>query len=95
MLILRLNEEWVKVTGIEAVRRYFPDATDEQAEFILWNKTGFPAFLERGVGSLLNQIKRLKIALSWHLDCCYGCGNIQKTDGMLCYLCRERHKELK
>ena len=28
----------------DLVREYFPDATDEQAGYILWEKTGFPGF---------------------------------------------------
>lgn len=33
----------------DVVREYFPDATTEQADFILWEKTGFPAFWNIGV----------------------------------------------
>lgn len=32
------------MTGIELVRQYFPDASDDFAGYILWNKTGFPSF---------------------------------------------------
>ena len=28
----------------EAVRDYFPDAPDEDVEFILWERTGYPSF---------------------------------------------------
>jgi hypothetical protein len=31
-------------TIADVVRRYFPDATSEQVDHILWNHTGFPAF---------------------------------------------------
>lgn len=29
---------------IDLVREYFPDATDAEADSILWGKTGFPEF---------------------------------------------------
>ena len=32
------------MTWLELVREYFPDATDEEADYILWEKTGFPGF---------------------------------------------------
>lgn len=32
------------MTWIELVRHYFPDVTDEQADYILWEYTGFPEF---------------------------------------------------
>ena len=32
------------MTWIELVKEYFPDATGEEAEYILWEETGFPAF---------------------------------------------------
>ena len=28
----------------EVVREYIPDATDEEIEFIVWEKTGYPSF---------------------------------------------------
>ena len=28
----------------EVVREYFPDASDEDVEFILWERTGYPSF---------------------------------------------------
>lgn len=31
-------------TPIEIAREYFPDCTDEQLGYILWNHTGFPCF---------------------------------------------------
>ena len=33
----------------DAVREYFPEATPEEADFILWEKTGFPCFWNIGV----------------------------------------------
>lgn len=29
---------------LELVKQYFPDATDEEADYILWEHTGFPEF---------------------------------------------------
>ena len=30
--------------AFDVVKEYFPDANDEYADFILWSKTGYPAF---------------------------------------------------
>jgi len=32
------------MTYAEVVREYFPDASDEVVDFILWERTGFPGF---------------------------------------------------
>lgn len=32
------------MTFKDAVLEYFPDASEEEVEFILWEKTGFPCF---------------------------------------------------
>lgn len=32
------------MTFLELVKEYFPDATDDEAGYILWNETGFPSF---------------------------------------------------
>ncbi len=32
------------MTGIELVKEVFPEATDQEAGYILWNHTGFPEF---------------------------------------------------
>ena len=43
------NIEGLKMTYSELVREYFPDATDEEVELILWGKTGYPEFWNIGV----------------------------------------------
>ncbi len=30
----------------EVVREYFPDASDDDVDYILWEKTGYPSFWE-------------------------------------------------
>ena len=32
------------MTFIELIRKYFPDISDRDAEAILWEETGYPAF---------------------------------------------------
>ena len=32
------------MTWIELVREYFPNVSEDKAEYILWNETGFPSF---------------------------------------------------
>ena len=40
-----LSAEWSLLpTWGDLVREYFPDASDEEVGFILWEKTGFPVF---------------------------------------------------
>ena len=36
-------------TVADVVREYFPEATDDEVDFILWEETGFPAFWNIGV----------------------------------------------
>ena len=33
----------------ELVREYFPEATKDEIDFILWEKTGFPSFWDIGI----------------------------------------------
>lgn len=42
------------MTWLELVKKYFPDVSDEEADFILWEKTAFP------VGGLEVVEKQLK-----------------------------------
>lgn len=32
------------MTWVELVKEYFPAVSDEEADYILWEKTGFPTF---------------------------------------------------
>lgn len=75
------------MNGLEAVRKYFPEAAEEEADYILWNHTGFPAFLDRGIGSLMKQIKRFKVLRSWKVPQCDFCGNATRES--VCCFCRE------
>jgi hypothetical protein len=33
-------------TFAEVVKEYFPDANDDEVDFILWSETGYPSFWE-------------------------------------------------
>lgn len=46
------------MTWIDLVRKYFPNATDEEADFILWEKTCFPF---GNVSQVEKQIKEFKV----------------------------------
>ena len=37
------------MSWVDLVREYFPSITDEEANDILWEKTGFPCFWHIGV----------------------------------------------
>jgi len=37
-----------KMKWVEIVKEYFPDASDEEANDILWGETGFPCFWRLG-----------------------------------------------
>jgi hypothetical protein len=75
------------------VRDYFPDATDADVEFILWEKTGWPCFF-RGdpVVCIREQLRKYRDARAWGLDTCYGCGEVrQLVDGhIMCAACVAR-----
>ncbi|WP_197023480.1 hypothetical protein [Heyndrickxia ginsengihumi] len=46
------------MTWIELVKEYFPDATDTQCEFILWEKTAFPVTGEETIRKQLKEYKQ-------------------------------------
>lgn len=45
------------MTWIELVKKYFPNASDEEADFILWEKTAFPM---GGLKVVEEQLKALR-----------------------------------
>lgn len=49
-------------TVIEIIREYFPEVTDDEAWYILWNETGFPSFWcgESTEKCLRNQLLKFK-----------------------------------
>ena len=55
------------MTGHDLVRQYFPDATDEECDFILWEKTGWPEFFDPEIGAEVyfgQQIAEYKASLN-------------------------------
>lgn len=60
-----------KITWLELVREYFPKATDEEANGILWECTGFPCFWNIPQNGLTaeqccrNQLKDLQSKLTF------------------------------
>jgi len=32
------------MTNYDIIKEYFPEATEEFAEFVIWEKTGYPSF---------------------------------------------------
>lgn len=46
------------MTYLELVRRYFPDATEQEADFLLWEKTCFPVCGSEEVEEQLCELAR-------------------------------------
>ena len=48
------------------VREFFPDATDDQVNYIVWNDTGWPCFWENEdwQACMRRQVSELKSSLS-------------------------------
>ena len=76
------------------VREFFPDATDRDVDFILWEKTGFPAFWDgEPEESLRRQLDQYRRARKLKRDVCYGCGKIRWPSEFaffMCCYCEER-----
>jgi len=50
------------MTWADVVREYFPGATADEVDFILWEKTGFPSFWNIGIdGSTPEQCLRRQL----------------------------------
>lgn len=48
-----MSETWGDV-----VKEYFPEASEEEVEYILWEKTPYPMIGEAGVRSSLAELKQ-------------------------------------
>jgi len=74
------------MTAGDIVREYFPDATDDECEFILWEKTGYPCFWnipEDGSTPeecFRHQLGRFKLARDTGRKLCSICGAIYIGD---------------
>ena len=68
------------MTGIELVRKFFPEATDAECDFILWEKTGFPSFFDPDIGAeehFSRQLEKYRVAVKLGYDVCAACGMIK------------------
>ena len=75
------------------VREYFPRASDEEASFILWEKTGWPSFWHGDPETCLReQLATFQLARERGKDVCYGCGKIRvlHRDYIFCRRCYKR-----
>lgn len=65
-------------TMLEVVREYFPEVSPEDADTILWSRTGFPAFWngDDPETCLREQLKAYADAVGQGKDICYGCGKM-------------------
>lgn len=91
---------WQKRPEIDAraiVRDYFPDATDDEIESVLWSKTGWPCFFHGDVATALrSQIAEFWFARMIGVDSCYGCGKAKYVvpGDIMCAECDARMNEL-
>lgn len=77
------------MTGIELVRKHFPNATDDFADYVLWNRTGFPSFFDSDIGAekyFENQIIEFKKLLDAGKTPCDLCNSEAVKNG-LCQKC--------
>jgi len=65
-------------TTHDLVRRFFPDASDNECEFWLWQTTCFPF---GGVLTVARQLKRNMNARIDGISVCACCGNTFYNDG--------------
>ena len=77
------------MNGIELAKQYFPNATDAEADSILWGRTGFPCFCPEGVTPekhFRSQLKAYKELVDAGKNVCDLC-NSEATTGYLCESC--------
>ena len=75
---------------IEFVKQYFPNISDDEADFILWNKTAFP-FCD--IGDLKSHLDIYSRAVKLGKDVCSDCGKIRMYKHMkyeFCCRCQQR-----
>lgn len=63
---------------LELIREYFPDASWEEADSILWEFTGWPGFFDGDPETVLReQLGKFWCAQQIGASTCYGCGEIR------------------
>lgn len=79
------------MTPIEIVKEIFPDISDQEADYILWSKTGFPSFFS-GEETIEEQIRKqlleYKVIVDSGEPCCELCNSVA-TVGYLCQNCED------
>jgi len=75
-------------TAESLVKKYFPDISTEEVEYILWEKTSFPClFSANPLEELEAQIGIFKAATENDKDVCVGCSAILDTELLNVGLC--------
>lgn len=67
-------------TTYDLVRRFFPESTDEECEFLLWETTAFPM---ASVLTIARQLKSNKKAVDNKMSACFRCGTHFDNEGMI------------
>jgi len=68
----------VEVKPLAIAKKYFPKASKSWLEFIIWEKTGYPAFFKGNAAKEFeHQLATYKRALDLGRDVCYCCGKIR------------------
>jgi hypothetical protein len=82
----------------DVVREFFPDASDDDCGYLLWNHTGYPSFWGQGgrktvAGSIRYSLRRMKQALDNGKVLCFYCDRPYKgerVDGT-CPACTKKY----
>lgn len=79
-------------TTFDLVRRFFPNATDDECEFFLWETTAYPM---GGLMTIARQLKQNKKAVDNNQSVCPCCGKSFDNDGKVSFydVCRPCHED--
>ena len=91
--VLRLNRWAPTVNWYGVIREVFPEATMDESDYLLWNRTAYP-FFGADVEHCLKQLREYKFTsenLKEGERVCDMCSNgiVKKEDGWTCDKCRK------
>ena len=69
-------------TYFDLVRRFFPEASDEECDYLLWGATCFPM---GGLMTVARQLKRNALAAEERKSVCMRCGELFDNGGKVTF----------